>query len=188
MRPRDSSTDPSQGRRVGRDPRLDCEVLPAFLVGAGVNFGGGLASNALVKKLGLKWDRRSIGVLGLGIAALCTVAVMFTRQWLGALILLSLIYGGIAFQQPTTFAVCLDIGGEYAGAVVGAMNTASQIGSFVSSLPFGYLVGRYGSYNVPFTSMAALILTCAWLWRKVDPTRTLIPGVGVAHRAQLAVT
>jgi MFS transporter, ACS family, glucarate transporter len=146
-----------------------------FLVGAGANFGGGLASNALVKKLGLKWGRRSIGVAGLGSAALCTVAVMFTRQWLGALILLSLIYGGITFQQPTMFAACLDIGGEYAGAVVGAMNTASQIGSFVSSLAFGYLVGRYGSYNVPFIPMAALLLTGAWLWLKVDPTRPLIP-------------
>ncbi len=158
-----------------------------FLVGAGANFGGGLASNALVKRLGLKWGRRSIGVAGLGSAALCTVAVMFTRQWLGALILLSLIYGGITFQQPTMFAACLDIGGEYAGAVVGAMNTASQIGSLVSSLAFGYLVGRYGSYNAPFIPMAVLLLTGAWLWLKVDPTEALIPSVAVADRMQPVV-
>jgi len=82
---------------------------------------------------------------GLGTAALGMAAVMFTEQWLGALILLSLVYGGITFQQPTMFAVCLDIGGEYAGAVVGAMNTAAQIGSFVGSVAFGYLVDRYGS-------------------------------------------
>jgi len=157
-----------------------------FLVGAGANLCGGLASNALVKKLGLKWGRRSIGVLGLGGAALCTVAVMFTRQWLAALILLSLIYGGITFQQPTMFAVCLDIGGEYAGAVVGAMNTASQFGSLVSSLAFGFLVGRYGNYNAPFIPMAALLLTGAWLWLKVDPTRPLIPAVQVGSQQRVA--
>ncbi len=151
-----------------------------FLVGACANCGGGLASNALVKKLGLKWGRRSIGVVGLGTAALCTVAVMFTQQWLGAMILLSLVYGGITFQQPTMFAVCLDIGGEYAGAVVGAMNTAGQSCSFVSSVTFGYLVARYGSYNVPFIPMAALLLIGAWLWLKVDPTQTLIPQTQAA--------
>ena len=146
-----------------------------FFVGACANFGGGLASTALVKRLGLKWGRRSIGVAGLGTAALCTVAVIFTQQWLAALILLSLVYGGITFQQPSMFAVCLDIGGEYAGAVVGAMNTAAQIGAFLSSLMFGYLVDRYGSYNVPFIPMAALLLIGAWLWLKVDAAEALIP-------------
>ena len=146
-----------------------------FFVAACANFGGGLASNALVRKVGLKWGRCAIGVAGLGIAALCTVAVMFTRSQLGAMILLSVIYGGITFQQPIMFAVCLDIGGAYAGAMVGAMNTASQIGSLISSVLFGYIVSRFGSYNVPFIPMAALLLIGAWLWIRVDPTQQLIP-------------
>jgi MFS family permease len=82
---------------------------------------------------------------------------------------------GNHIQQPIMFAVCLDIGGAYAGAMVGAMNTASQIGSLISSVLFGYLVSRFGSYNVPFIPMAALLLIGAWLWIKVDPTQPLIP-------------
>jgi predicted MFS family arabinose efflux permease len=73
------------------------------------------------------------------------------------------------------FAVCLDIGGDYAGAVVGAMNTSAQVGSFVSSLAFGYLVERYGSYNVPFAPMTVLLLIGAGLWLKVDPSKRLVP-------------
>jgi MFS family permease len=146
-----------------------------FLVGALGNLGGGLASHALVKKLGLVWGRRSIGVVGMGAAALCLAAVALTGHWLAALILLSLTYGGITFQQPTMFAVCLDIGREYAGAVVGAMNTAGQTGSFVGSLAFGYLVDRYGSYQLPFIPMVALLSIGAWLWLKVDPSQALIP-------------
>ena len=149
-------------------------ALP-FLVGACANLGGGLASQALVKRRGLKFARRSIGVLGMGAAAVCTVAVMFTQQWLAALLLLSAVYGGICFQQPTMFAACLDIGGEYAGAVVGAMNTAAQLGSLVSSVAFGFLVDRYGNYNLPFIPMAALLVIGAWLWLKIDPTRLLAP-------------
>lgn len=146
-----------------------------FLVGACANCGGGFASNAAVRRWGLKWGRRSMGVLGLGIAALCTAAVIFTQQRTGTLILLSMVYGGITFQQPSAFALCLDIGEEYAGAVVGAMNMAAQIGGFVSSLAFGYLVARYGSYNAPFLPMAALLLIGACLWLKLDPTQRLIP-------------
>jgi MFS transporter, ACS family, glucarate transporter len=142
-----------------------------FLVGACANCGGGLVSQVLVRKLGLKWGRCSIGVLGLGSAALFTGAVLFTHQWLATILLLSLAYGGITFQQPIMFAVCLDIGGKYAGAVVGAMNTAAQIGSFLSALVFGYLVDRTGNYDLPFIPMTALLLMGAGLWLKVDPTQ-----------------
>ena len=50
------------------------------------------------------------------------------------------------------FAACLDMGGAYAGAMIGSMNTASQVGSFTSSLAFGYIVGHFGSYEPPFHS------------------------------------
>jgi len=145
-----------------------------FLVGAAGNCAGGIASQALVRRLGLKWGRRSIGLVGLGSAALFTVAAMLTQHWLLALIFLSLIYGGVTFQQPMLFAVCLDIGGKYAGAVVGVANTAAQIASFLSSVAFGYLVDRYANYDVPFIPMAALLLIGAALWFRVDPTETLI--------------
>jgi len=145
-----------------------------FVVAACANCAGGLASHALVRRVGLTWGRRSIGVVGLGAAAACTIAAMLTQDWLATLILLSLVYGGITFQQPIMFAACLDIGGEYAGAVVGAMNTAAQVGSFVSSILFGYLVDRYNSYNAPFIPMAGLLVIGAWLWVKVNPAEKLV--------------
>ena len=151
-----------------------------FLVGACGNCAGGLASSALVKRVGLKHGRCSIGVGSLAIAAFCTAGASFTDHRIGVLILLSLVYGAICFQQPTMFAVCLDIGGEYAGATTGAMNTAAQIGSFVSSLAFGYLVKVYGNYNAPLIPMAVILLTGSWLWLKVDPSQALIPRARAA--------
>ena len=148
--------------------------LPFFLA-AGANFAGGLVSNALVNKIGLRWGRCGIGVVSLTIAGLCAIAVMFTVQPMLALVLLSIVYAGITFQQPIMFAVCLDVGGEYAGAIVGAMNTAAQIGSFLSSLLFGYIVERYGSYDLPFIPMAALLLLGGMLWTRIDPRESLRP-------------
>ncbi len=90
------------------------------------------------------------------------------------LVLLSLAYGGITFQQPAMFAASLDMGGEYAGAVVGALNTASQMGSLSSSLAFGYIVAHFGNYNLPFIPMAALSLIGFLLWLKVDASQALV--------------
>jgi MFS transporter, ACS family, glucarate transporter len=87
--------------------------IPFFVAGT-ANGIGGLVSHALVRKWGLRWGRTSIGVVGLAIASSGTIGVIFAHQWLWVLVLLSLAYGGITFQQPTMFAVCLDIGGEYA--------------------------------------------------------------------------
>jgi predicted MFS family arabinose efflux permease len=141
-----------------------------FLVAACANLAGGLASHLLVRRIGLKWGRCALGMLSLAVSATCTIAVMFTHNPAVALALLSLIYGGITLQQPIMFAACLDIGGSYAGAMVGAMNTASQLGGFAGSVIFGYLVARTGSYNVAFIPMAALLLLGTFLWYRIDPT------------------
>jgi hypothetical protein len=101
---------------------LVLSALP-YIVAACANLGGGAASDALVRRLGLKWGRRSLGIFGLACAALCVVAAMFTREQILTVILLSLAYGGITLQQ-----LCLDIGRKNAGTVIGMMNTSAQIG------------------------------------------------------------
>jgi predicted MFS family arabinose efflux permease len=151
---------------------LRLSSLP-FFVAAGANFAGGSVSNVLVKRIGLKWGRCSIGAVSLAISGLCAIAILFTENPLGAMILLSLMYAGITFQQPIMFAVCLDVGGPYAGAMVGAMNTASQVGSFGSSLAFGYMVARSGNFNLPFVPMAVLLLIGSALWLRVDPNEQM---------------
>ena len=52
-------------------------ALP-YAVAACANLAGGAASDALVRRLGPKWGRRSLGLAGLGSACLFTVAAMLT--------------------------------------------------------------------------------------------------------------
>jgi len=147
-------------------------ALP-YVVAACANLTGGAASDALVRRLGLKWGRRSLGIAGLGSACLFTIAAMVTRQHLLTVILLSLVYGGITFQQAGVFGVCLDIGRRHAGSMVGLMNTSAQVGGLVSTVAYGYLVDRFRSYDAPFVPMAALLLLGAILWFKIDASREL---------------
>jgi sugar phosphate permease len=147
--------------------------LPFFL-GAAANGCGGFASDALVRRLGLKWGRRSLGLVGLASATLFLTAAMLTEQKSWSLIFLSLSYAGITIQQPGVLGVCLDLGVRYAGAVTGAMNMATYIAALISSVAYGYIVKSYG-YDAPFIPMIVLLMISALLWLKIDPTREVMP-------------
>ena len=141
-----------------------------YVVGAVANGAGGLLSDALVRRWGLKAGRRTVGVVGLSCAALFMAATIVTTSNLWALVFLSLAYAGILLQQPNLCAVCLDTGRQQAGAMFGFMNTSAQIASSVSSIAFGYLVGYSGNYNLPFVPMVVTLSIGAVLWLKLDPT------------------
>jgi predicted MFS family arabinose efflux permease len=151
---------------------LVLSTLP-YIVGACANGIGGLASDLLVRKFGLKTGRRAVGVLGLGTAAVFMAATIVATSGTWSLTFLSLAYAGILFQQPNLCAVCVDTGRNHAGAFFGFMNTAANAASALSSIVFGYLVAYSGSYDAPFLPMLALLCVGSVLWLKVDPTHQL---------------
>lgn len=156
------------------EKQLLLSTLP-FLFAACGNASGGFASDALVRRLGLKWGRRTCGMMGAGVSALALVTALLTANKILVLVFLGLTYMGVAFVQPTAFAVCIDIARRYAGAVAGAMNTAAQCGAFLCSIVFGYIVKVSGSYDIPLIPMVLMLLLSAVLWLKIDPTEQLIP-------------
>ena len=154
---------------------LILSALP-YAIAACANVAGGAASDHLVRRLGVTWGRRSLGLVGLGSACVFTVAVMFTRQQWLAIALLSLVYGGITLQQAGVFGVCLDLGGRHAGAIVGMMNTSAQVGGLVSSVAYGYIVERFHSYDAPFVPMAAILFVGTLSWLRIDASAVLSDG------------
>jgi MFS family permease len=145
-----------------------------FCFGGIANLLGGYTSDRLVRRFGLRWGRRAVAMVGLGAAAVFTLATMLTTSKLGAVLFLGLGYAGSDFMLPVAWAVCLDVGKKHAGAVSGAMNTAGQIGSFLTSVAFGYIVRAYGSYDAPLVPMAAMLAVSALLWLRIDPTEQLV--------------
>ncbi len=161
------------------EANLLLSALP-YVVAACANLAGGAASDALVRRLGAKRGRRVIGATALTAAAAFTLAAMLTEHQLLTVIFLALTYGAITFQQSGVFGVCLDIGGQRAGAMVGLMNTIAQVGALVGSVLYGYIVDRTGSYDAPFIPMTVVLLIGALLWVNVDASRELS---GHEHRS-----
>ena len=154
--------------------QLLLSTAPAIL-GACGNVCGGLVSDALVKRLGIKWGRRSVGLVGLGCASFFTVATILTTDKVATLIFLGLVYAGITLQQTLVATVSVDIGGKHVGAVLGAMNTAGSVGGFLFSVSFGYFVKWFGSYDLALIPVALMLALGMLLWFRIDATEDLIP-------------
>jgi len=152
-----------------------------FAVGACANLAGGRVSDVLVLSFGLRRGRRMSGVVALMTAGLFTIAAMLTRQQVLTVVFLTVVYAAICFQQSALFGVCLDIGPECAGAVVGLMNTSSQIGGLVGSVAYGYIVARFDSYNAPFIPMAVVLFVGSLFWTKVDASQAINTKPGAAR-------
>jgi ACS family glucarate transporter-like MFS transporter len=153
-----------------------------FVLGAFSNGLGGIVSDHWVRQFGLKWGRRITGGTGLGVAALGVLAAVLTAdKWL-ALAFFGVSYAGITFQQPTAWAVCLDIGRNRAGAVSGTMNTAAQAGSFLLAISYGYLVRSTQSYDLALTPVIVMLLVGAVSWIWFDPTKLIDSQEGMPSR------
>ncbi len=147
-----------------------------FIVGAVANVAGGFTGDRLVRKYGLRRGRRAMLLAGYGGSAVAlTVATQLDEKF-AALAALSLAYGGITLGQPALMGICLDIGGKFAGAVTGAMNTSAYGCAFLSSVIYGYLVNHFGSYEVPFIPMIFCMTAGTLVGLLVDAEQKVVPG------------
>ena len=148
-------------------------ALP-FLGGAAGNVVGGFLSDRFVRRFGLKNGRRLIGSLSLAGSAILMIAMSRAQGKIAIAVLATLGFGVADLMLPSAWAVCLDIGGAYAGAVTGFMNTAGQFGGFVCSVAYGYAVQATGSYNVPLAMVASMVLVSSVLFAKIDASRPIL--------------
>jgi len=162
-----------KGRGFSEGALLLSTVPP--LLGAGGNLFGGFVSDALARRLGLKWGRRSIGVCSLSCAAVFTVATLLTTNKFATLLFLGFVYAGITFQQTVMITVVIDIGRKYVGGILGVFNMVGTVGGFVFSVSFGYFVTWFGSYDLALIPVALMLTLGALMWFRVDATEELIP-------------
>ena len=156
-------------------------MLPFILSGT-ANALGGIFSDRLVPRIGVKWARRSIGSGGLILGGALMAATAASSSNTYAAIFLALGYGAMDSMLPVSWAVCMDVGGGSAGALSGAMNTAGQVASFASAVAFGWAVklllahhySAQASYNLPVFPMAALLVVSGLLFLGIDASRPLI--------------
>jgi len=154
--------------------QLTYAIAAPFVMSMIGNIAGGYLSDKLSKKYGLKIGRKLLGVTGLAMSALFMFLAGFIPGKMQVFIFLSLCFGVIDLMLPSAWAICLDVGKKYAGAVSGAMNTAGNIGGFVCATVFGYVVDATGNYNYPLYVISGMLVISALLFLRIDPTKQLV--------------
>jgi sugar phosphate permease len=149
----------------------------ALPLGAGVvgdAVGGWLTDFLLVKTGNVKFARRSVAIMGMLGCGSCIMPAALTANPRIAVYCLT---GAMFFLETIigpSWAVPMDIGGEYSGTVSGMMNMGGQIGGALSPTVFGILVAR-GSWIAPFVVAACLLFIGAAIWAFwIDPEVSVI--------------
>ncbi len=152
---------------------LTYAIAVPFLMSMIGNIAGGYLSTRLSKRYGLKSGRRLLGAGSLFASAVFMFLAAFIPGKLQVFVFMSLCFGVIDLMLPSAWAICIDVGKKYAGAISGAMNTAGNLGGFVCATVFGYLVSSTGNYNFPLFIIAGMLVVSSILFLRIDPTKSL---------------
>ena len=134
---------------------------------------GGLTTDKLTPKLGLRLGRGIAGGISFVFASLFTFIGASAADPTSAAILLAIAAGWTAFCLGAAWGACLDISGEHAGVVGACMNTAGQVGGFLSPILLAQLVKHFGDWQIALQVSGGLFLVGAICWVFIDPTRPL---------------
>ena len=147
-------------------------MIPLF-AGAAGNWVSGLWVDRLYKKRNLKISRRLPAITGFVLAAfgMLMMANIDTPQV--AIIFLAIAIFGADMTLSPSWAFCIDIGKENAGAVSGTMNMAGNLGAFVTIIAFPYLYEWTGSFQPFFYLCMALSAIAIVLWLSMSPDKPI---------------
>lgn len=167
-----------EGRGLSEN-EMKSVVFILFLVGIAGFLIGGYVGDLLVKKKGLLFGRRFVGMLGLGMCSvLLLMAAMSSDTSITSLCLIAA-NGFFSFGVMVSYAVCTDIGRNNAGTVTGAMNFFGQMGAFFLAIIFGKIAQSTGSFHLPLFIVSGVMLTGALLWLRIDPLKQISMGKAV---------
>jgi MFS family permease len=133
---------------------------------------GGLLTDALSRRHGLRFGRCVVGAASLAAASLFLLFGVGLAGY-GAAALIALGAACSNFLLGASWSTCTDIAGDHAATVSAAMNTSGQIGGVLSPLVFAFLTRNVESWNGPLYVMAGLYGLGAACWFFIHPERKL---------------
>ncbi|MBB3691869.1 MFS transporter [Sphingomonas sp. BK580] len=151
--------------------------LMAGVVG---DLAGGWTSDLLVKRgAGLKMARRVVAVVGFVTAAVMMPLAAAIDAPVASIICFCVAVFGLELTVGVSWAVTLDIGGEFAGSVSAVMNTLGNLGAAIAAAVTGYIVTVSGWFPA-FMVLAVLCAIAALLFLRIDASRRLATADAVA--------
>ena len=147
--------------------------LPLLAGTAGDLLGGWCSDIVLKKTQKPNLARRWVAIAGFLACAAATVPAALASSVETSVAFYCVAFFSLEWTGGISWAVPLDIGGDFAGSVSAFMNMCGNIGGAISATVLGYLVGAYG-WNVPFLVTSGLCAVAALLYLRIDSTRRIV--------------
>ncbi len=144
-----------------------------LLLSVAADFLGGVATDRLTKRYGLRIGRAGVGGVSLLLAGILLIAGTAAENAFLGVALISLALAFSNFLLGASWGTCVDLAGGHTGVVSGFMNTAGQIGGFLSPIVAALLVEKTANWSAPLYLCGLLYLGGALCWWKVDPRRPI---------------
>lgn len=132
---------------------------------------GGMTTDALSRRFGLRVGRCGVGSVAYFFAAIAMLSGTLVRDPRAAGLLIAL--GGAAsmFTLAPAWATAIELGGSNAAVLSATMNTAGQVGGVLSPVVLAYIVQRLGNWNLPLHILSGLYFMAALSWIVIQPER-----------------
>jgi len=144
-----------------------------FLMGMLGNLLGAAISERLVTRYGRRATYLWMTAICLFVSAAILLAMSRVRDHAATVSLATFGFGIMDLMLPAAWAMCMSLGGQFGGTATGMMNTAGNLGGWICTVAFGYMVTASGNYNAPVQVIAAMVLIAGLLFAAVDCTRGL---------------
>ncbi len=142
----------------------------AFLAGVLGDALGGVVTDRLLRQSGnLRRARSSMVSVCMFMSLLSLTPLMFSHT---LAISLACLCGGFFFAEMTIgpmWALPMDIAPDYCGTASGLMNTGSALAAILSPVASGYLIDRFGNWELPFAGSMLLMAAGALLAFRMRP-------------------
>ena len=137
------------------------------------DLAGGWFSDTLLRRTGnVNLARRWPAIGGFLLSAAATAPAVLATDPKVSVACYCVAFFALEWTVGISWAIPLDIGGDYAGSVSAVMNMLGNFGGAISATVVTYTAARYG-WNVPFMMTAALCLIAAGFWLKIDASRRI---------------
>ena len=146
--------------------------LPLF---AGVlgDLAGGWCSDHVLRISGnVNLARRWVAIAGFLVSAVATIPAVLSATPETSVAWYCVAFFALEWTVGISWAVPLDIGGDFAGSVSAVMNSVGNIGGAVSAAVATYTAAKYG-WNIPFFITSVLCVIAAALFLKIDASKKI---------------
>jgi len=147
--------------------------LPLFAGTLGDLMGGWFSDHVLRRTRNVNLARRWVAIAGFVVSGAATIPAVLAGDPQTSVAYYCLAFFALEWTVGISWAIPLDIGGDYAGSVSAVMNTLGNIGGALSSTVVTYLVRGYG-WNTPFFVTVGLCLAAALLYLKIDARQRIV--------------